>query len=266
MCSLLEPSASMAPVLLVVFLATAFHQTDTLQVCMTSGDARVGRSDVREVLRGQIDPSFWPTRGRRGGSSEESEPPFWANRGREFQSEEEQPPFWGNRGRTLDQDPDTHHHSRPPVEALLAVDRDPEALIPHIQKWFNVRKRQQRLASCCDTPFSANYSMYVEEPQHILLERRGGSEEKDDQFWVSRGRREATEKRESNLERLNREFSPLYEDAEEGPSVQKRSEPPPAPKVEDPNAEDAKFWKSLASTIGAKRARPSNASDAEPQQ
>ncbi|XP_014241122.1 uncharacterized protein LOC106661900 [Cimex lectularius] len=43
------------------------------------------RSDVRAVLGAETEPGFWPTRGRRGGSSEEQPPPFWAHRGRDIQ-------------------------------------------------------------------------------------------------------------------------------------------------------------------------------------
>lgn len=63
----------------------------------------------------KLDPNFWPTRGRRSStSSEDTPPPFWANRGRAIEeletmlsergaggSEEPAPPFWANRGREL---------------------------------------------------------------------------------------------------------------------------------------------------------------------
>ncbi|XP_075221383.1 uncharacterized protein LOC142324436 [Lycorma delicatula] len=129
-------------------------------------EQRVGRSDVRAVLGDKLDPSFWPTRGRRSSdSSEENQPPFWANRGRslserrlddlqnlldertiDLNSAEDAPPFWANRGR-------------------------------NVHKICNNEKR------------ISEGNLYAEEPRWVLLDRRDLDNVRPDPFWVARGRR-----------------------------------------------------------------------------
>ena len=67
-----------------IFTVSLGFQTDTRKGSMADGDSRsdvkqrMARSDIRTALGNQMEPAFWPTRGRRS-NSEHIQPPLWTN-------------------------------------------------------------------------------------------------------------------------------------------------------------------------------------------
>lgn len=90
-------------------MVSAVYVDNDVIYWLLQAEPRQSRSDVRSIMD-KLDPSFWPTRGRRSSSSSSEEtPPFWAHRGRAVEdlaaalssSDEVDPPFWAHRGRQV---------------------------------------------------------------------------------------------------------------------------------------------------------------------